>query len=622
MTERIAHRGPDADGFALFDDQRLALGHRRLSIVDLSPTGAQPMSSASGRFTMVFNGEIYNFRGLRHEQLAAGHQFRGTSDTEVALSLFDAMGVERALPRFAGMFAMAVWDRAEEVLWLARDRMGEKPLYFGEFGGTFAFASELKAIRVLPNAPREVNPAAIADVLARGGVRGTRTILQGVEKLAPGCGVALQRVGGLLQRRAFHYWSVDSAGKHAPAHPVPTETQSIDTLDQLLADVVRDEMLADVPVGAFLSGGIDSSLIVAVMQRVAEAPVRTFTVGFEEAAFDESAYAAEVATFLGTEHTEIRLNANAALGYVDSLAGIFDEPFADSSQLPTLLVCQATRQHVTVALSGDGGDELFGGYPQYMQRDAIASIASQVPDFARTSVAAGLGLIPERLLGSGADGGTWRPNARARLQGMLRTPTSRIAYETLVSEWVDPGMVLSHDLRARLADSAVEASRLSVAWPDAPTTEESRMRYDMQTYLPDDILVKVDRSAMSVSLETRAPFLDHRIVEFAMGLPLPQKIQGHVGKVLLRRLLERYLPARLWERPKRGFAIPLGSWLRGELRPWAEAMLTPDAVLRTWFDAPRVQKIWTAHQAGADHAARLWRILMLIQWLRAESVRA
>lgn len=616
MTARIRHRGPDAEGHELFPTVGLALGHRRLSIVDLSPSGAQPMTSGSGRYCVVFNGEIYNHVTLRSELVAKGHTFRGSSDTEVMLGLFDRYGVEQAIPLLAGMFAVAVWDLQEHALWLARDRMGEKPLYYGQFGDTFAFASELKALRCLANCPTTIDHAAIYDVLERGTIRGSRSILSGVAKLVPGGLLRIARDGSGVRTEHSRYWTVEgalSAGRPPSSSAKTSSSEAVDALDTLLCQVVREEAQADVPVGAFLSGGIDSSLIVGVMQRVSALPVRTFTIGFDETTFDESAAAAQVARHLGTTHTTIPLRGSDALKYVDGLPAIFDEPFADSSQLPTLMVCQATRRHVTVALSGDGGDELFGGYSQYTSPDSVARVAGRIPRPLQPAIGALASLVPDVAMSAIQSAGSWSPHTRARLAAVLSSSSDpRITYETLVSSWVDPPAVVAETLRAGDLDS-----RLTRSWPNADTLPERQMSYDMKTYLPDDILVKVDRSAMAVSLETRAPLLDHRIVEFALAQPLEHKIVGGTGKLLLRKLLERYVPRALWDRPKQGFGIPLARWLRTDLREWSHDLLRDDQLLREWFKPQMVARILREHEAGFDHSARLWRLLMVMQWIRS-----
>ncbi|MEP6764839.1 MAG: asparagine synthase (glutamine-hydrolyzing) [Gemmatimonadaceae bacterium] len=612
MTDAIAHRGPDADGHWFDPRHGIALGHRRLSIVDLSPTGAQPMRSATGRFNIVFNGEIYNFRRLREELSAGGATFRGTSDTEVMLAGFEHWGFEKTLARMAGMFAFAVWDAAKQELLIARDRMGEKPLYLAQFDGLLAFASEIKALRTLPAFPTDIDPSAFADVLRSGYIGGSHSVFRAVTRLAPGEFAVVTNANGVPSVRTGRYWSVPDEVRAATAHPrLGTDDEATTALDNLLTEIVGDEMVADVPVGAFLSGGIDSSLIVSLMQKVASRPVRTFTIGFRESSHDESPFAREVAKHLGTEHTEIMLSADDALEFVERLPTIFDEPFADSSQLPTLLVSAVTRKHVTVALSGDGGDELFGGYSQYLANDGVTKLIGRVPAALRAPLSAAIGVAPRGLVNSAlASGTTWAPNTRARLIRELRQPSRVAAYQNSLARWVAPSDVLKF---------SSNSSSNTANWPSAATDEESRMAFDMQHYLPDDILVKVDRSAMAASLETRAPLLDHRVVQFALHTPLEKKIRDGRGKFLLRNLLARYVPQQLIDRPKRGFSIPLSTWLRGPLRPWGTAMLESDKLLATWFQPAVVSALWAAHQRGEEHAEQLWPLLMIMQWLRSTS---
>ena len=615
MTDVLAHRGPDGEGQWLDADRGVALGHRRLSIVDLSPAGAQPMRSHSGRFTTVFNGEIYNYRELRTELAAAGCTFHGTSDTEVMLAGFDKWGLLMTLPRLAGMFAIAVWDAATDELYLVRDRMGEKPLFLAQFGGNVAFASEMKAFRCLPDFPVEIDASAVADVLRRGYISGSHTIYRAATRLGPGSYAVISARNGAANVRLESYWSLrDALPARSAQRRFASDDEATNALDALLTGVVGDEMVADVPVGAFLSGGIDSSLIVGLMQKVATRPVRTFTIGFLENSHDESPFAREVAKHLGTEHTEIMLAAQDALNFVERLPSIFDEPFADSSQLPTLLVSAVTRQHVTVALSGDGGDELFGGYSQYMSQDSVMRLIRRVPAVLRKPAGKVLQLAPDRAVEALLSGGsTWPVNVRTRLTKELVQTSASHAYENSMARFVDPSQVMS----ALYASASAYASASS--WPDAPSDPEARMVYDMEHYLPNDILVKVDRSSMASSLETRAPLLDHRIVEFALQLPLDQKIRGGRGKLILRNLLARYVPTRLFDRPKQGFSIPVAEWLRGPLKDWGASMLAPDDFLRTWLRPDAVGAIWSAHQRGEDHSERLWPMLTLMQWLRTNS---
>ncbi len=622
MTDCLAHRGPDASGVWLESSCGVGLGHRRLSIVDLSPTGSQPMASGSGRFTMVFNGEIYNYRPLRRELEALGVEFRGASDTEVMLAAFERWGVTASVPRFAGMFAFAVWDARERCLWLARDRMGEKPLYMSAIQGRLLFGSELKAVTAGMPARPAIDPLAVASVLRYGYVPAPRSIFRGVEKLMPGelvCATSSDSGEIVLSRQ--RYWSVQqavTAGAAARRQPV-TMAAAADRVEGLLQEVIADEMVADVPVGAFLSGGIDSSLVVALMQKQSTRPVRTFTIAFEEATHDESAYAAKIAAHLGTDHTEIRLPATQALELMDALPTVFDEPFADSSQLPTWLVSRITRQHVTVALSGDGGDELFGGYSQHTGRDTIRAALGRVPKIGRPLVAAGIDALPEAwaeglITKAGASG--WAPAMRRRVVRGLRSEDPGVLYEDRQARWINPGELMSSSWDTE----GVDNMRQAATWLAELSEPEQYMAWDAQTYLPDDILVKVDRSAMANSLETRAPLLDHRVFELAWRLPLSVKVTSGEGKLVLREVLGRHVPRPLFERPKQGFSIPLGQWLRTDLRPWAEDLLQYSASPESPVRPEPLRALWRQHLKGPhDHSERLWSVFVVLQWLRANT---
>jgi asparagine synthase (glutamine-hydrolysing) len=622
MTDTLRHRGPDAAGSWLEPTCGVGLGHRRLSIVDLSPTGSQPMLSASGQFSLVFNGEVYNFRELRSELEKAGHAFRGTSDTEVMLAAFEEWGVAPSVPRFAGMFAFAVWDAGQKCMWLARDRMGEKPLYLAVNERRLLFGSELKAITAAMPSKPAVDPLAVASVLRYGYVPAPRSIFQGVQKLFPGELVrARANDAGQLSVSCTRYWSPQQAIKSGAAarQQSISITEAGDRVDGLLRQVVADEMEADVPVGAFLSGGIDSSLVVALMQRQAARPVRTFTIAFEEGSHDESVFAAKIAKHLGTEHSEIRLPSSRALELLANLPSVFDEPFADSSQMPTWLVSKVTREHVTVALSGDGGDELFGGYSQHTGRDSIRAALGRVPRGGRRAIAAGLGVLPDALaeaLLSRAGASGWPPALRKRIARGLRHDDPGLLYEDRQARWINPSELLAPEW----ASAAADTLRQEVTWMGDLSEPEQYMAWDAQTYLPDDILVKVDRSAMANSLETRAPLLDHRVFELAWSLPLSVKVTRGEGKLVLREVLGRYVPRALFERPKQGFAIPLGQWLRTDLRPWAEDLLdyasSPDSPVR----ARPLHALWQQHLHGAhDHSERLWSVFVVLQWLRANT---
>lgn len=620
MTACIAHRGPDADGHWLEPESAIGLGHRRLSILDLSPLGAQPMTSASGRFVMVFNGEIYNFAVLRDELATLGHTFRGHSDTEILLAAAEQWGVREAVTRSAGMFAIAIWDRRDRRLSLARDRLGEKPLYLGRIGDTWAFGSELKSLRAVPGFDATLDPAAIAQLLRHGYIQAPRTIHRAVRKVRPGT---------ILELRAGHepdehvYWSAHEAARRGLADPFRGSMDDVvDALDAVLRPVVRDEMVSDVPLGAFLSGGIDSSLVVSLMQAQSTRPVKTYTIGMDDPRYDESPHATAVATHLGTDHTVLPVRGDDALEFVERLPDLYDEPMADSSQLPTLLVSRLTRRHVTVALSGDGGDELFGGYTHHRQLGTIAALRARIPAPLRAPLGAMLARVPDpapdALVRMLSDGGTTigaRPaNALTRLGDMLAAGDEQGVFRAAIAHSTRPSRLLRPELRAAAGDGAQQGP-----WLAGGSAFEARMLFDAIAYLPDDIMVKVDRAAMAFSLETRAPILDHRVFEFAWRVPYAQKVIDGTGKQPLRRLLHRYVPRELVERPKQGFSIPLPAWLRGPLRPWAEELLSAEA-LRTggvFAEAP-VRRLWTQHAQGvADHAERLWAILTLQASIRS-----
>ncbi|MBC7842772.1 MAG: asparagine synthase (glutamine-hydrolyzing) [Gemmatimonadaceae bacterium] len=623
MTDVIEHRGPDADGAWCDSDARIALGHRRLSIIDLSPLGAQPMHAGSGRYVIAFNGEAYNYAPIRAELGLSGYPFKGHSDTEVLLAAFDTWGVEASVPKFAGMFAIAVWDRQERSLWLVRDRLGEKPLFYGKVGESWLFGSELKALRAFPGWRAAIDVTSVAQFLRHGYIQAPASIYEGISKVRPGTMVEL-RTGQVP--REIVYWSAETAARAGLANPISGSADEIATaLDAVLRPVVRDEMVADVPLGAFLSGGIDSSLIVALMQAQSTRSVRTFTIGFNDPRFNEAGFAREVATHLGTEHTELMVSGEDALRFVERLPAIYDEPMADSSQLPTLLISQMTRQHVTVALSGDGGDELFGGYSWYAGASGTADrLSHTAPALMRKMVGSVLRSIPDpppdliaRLITDGDRAIGDRPaNALTRLGARLVAPGHEASYQSVLAQSVTPADLMRPELRPRAGFGTLHGP-----WLDDTRTSESRMLFDAISYMPDDILVKVDRAAMAFSLETRAPLLDHRVFEFAWRIPYSDKVSEGVGKQPLRRLLFRYVPRELVERPKRGFAVPLAAWLRGPLRPWAEELLSAQSITAGGvLDVSRVRRLWSQHLGGlANHGDRLWAVLSLQAFLRNES---
>jgi asparagine synthase (glutamine-hydrolysing) len=615
MTDAIANRGPDDSGVWVDRSKRVALGHRRLAIVDLSPAGHQPMASASERYVLVYNGEIYNHIDLRNELEAAriGQAWRGNSDTEVLLAAFDRWGLPGALTRVNGMFALAVWDRVTQTLTLARDRMGEKPLFYGRAGEAFLFGSELKALTSHPDFERSVSKDALALYLRYNYVPSPHCIWNGVRKLLPGHYIEIRDQGRVIGE-PVSFWDFQQIASKGASRPLEDTPELVDDLETLLMDAVGRQMGADVPLGAFLSGGIDSSLIVSLMQAQSHKQVQTFTIGFNELEYNEAEHAKAVANHLGTRHTELYVSAADALAVVPGLATIWDEPFSDSSQIPTYLVSAMTRQHVTVSLSGDGGDELFGGYNRYNAGMRLWRGGQRVPRGLRRAVAAaavnsgGLAAVNAavRLLP-----GRIRPLGLAdrlhKVGDLLSEDTVEGVYRRLTSSGTDPDNILQGGWQES-ADGPAPSN-----WPDV---RQFMMYTDARTYLPDDVLVKVDRASMAVSLEARAPFLDHRVVEYAWRLPMSAKIRGGVGKYILREVLARHVPRNLTDRPKMGFAIPVGQWLRGPLRSWAQDLLEEDRVARDGFFRPAaVSELWRDYLGGKPGLqARLWSILMFQAW--------
>ncbi|KWO87022.1 asparagine synthetase B [Burkholderia ubonensis] len=628
MTASLAHRGPDAQGTWLDAQAGIALGHRRLAIVDLSVHGRQPMASVCGRFVLVFNGEIYNHRALRAELERTGRApaWRGHSDTEVLLAAIAAWGVEAALRRATGMFAIALWNRESRVLTLARDRIGEKPLYYGRIGDALVFASELKALRSFPGFDGAIDRDALCLYLRQSSVPAPYTIYRGIRKLPPGTFIQFEHAHDTPRVRA--YWTLEHAIEAGRAEPFEgTAQEAVGLLDGILRKAVAQQMEADVPLGAFLSGGVDSSAIVALMQAQSAAPVDTFTIGFHEAGYDEAGYAKAVARHLGTRHTELYVTADHALAVVPKLPSIYDEPFSDASQIPTFLVAELTRRHVKVSLSGDGGDELFGGYTRYFLTPRLWRKLHRVPAAVRARIAAALhALRPDHAdqlaavaqsAWSGAEARETPPRIGDRLHklGHVMTADSRIGlYRLLMS-------AVHHPERIALAGQEPPTPLdTASAWPADLTFAEQAMAIDTLTYLPTDILTKVDRAAMAVSLETRMPFLDHHVVEFAWRLPAALRLPDGRSKVLLRRLLDAYVPASLIDRPKQGFCAPIDHWLRGSLRDWAQTLLHP-ARLREegFFDAAAVERLWRQHQTGRmNWQHQLWTVLMFQAWLEAQ----
>lgn len=635
MGDRIAHRGPDDHDIWFDPAAGVGLAHRRLAILDLSPRGHQPMATPDGRLRIVYNGEIYNFPQLREELEGQGVTFSGRSDTEVFLAAIQEWGLERALERANGMFAFALWDRDRRCLHLARDRAGEKPLYYGRIGGLFAFASELKALRSLPEFDRPVDRDSLTLLLRYGYITAPHSIYQGIYKLPPGEVLSLELPssarGGAGEPRIRKYWDAAKVAERGLADPLHlSDTEATDELHRLLRDAVERRMISDVPLGAFLSGGIDSSTIVALMQEVSGNPVRTFTIGFDEERFNEAPYAKAVADHLQTDHLELYLSGKEALEIIPRLPTLFDEPFADSSQIPTFLVSELARRHVTVCLTGDAGDELFCGYGRYLLGRKIWRIIDKIPYPLRRAMAAVLEGSPAPLLERslrwmapvirryGQVGGT--ADKLKKLADVLRVRTPAAFYQQLVSLWKEPAELVIGAREPRTPLDTLSAEPELHGLPRLHRLEDIMMFLDLVTYLPGDILTKVDRTSMAVSLETRIPFLDPEIIDFAWRLPMEQKVRDGKGKWLLRQVLDRYVPSPLVDRRKQGFGIPLQQWLLGPLQEWAGDLLAPERLMREGFFVPElVQERWQAHLRGErDWHAPLWAMLVFQQWLESE----
>ena len=622
MIAPIAHRGPDDTGVWLDERAGVALGFRRLAILDLSPQGQQPMRSASGRYVIVFNGEVYNFVDLRRELEPHGYRFLGHSDTEVILAAFEHWGLAAAVRRFVGMFAMAVWDTHSRQLTLVRDRMGKKPLYVYREPGLITFGSELKALFAGPSFDGSIDRSAVASYLRYLCVPAPQTIFQRAIKLPPAHTLTLTDPATTLPAPA-PYWSLEQVARDGLANPLTmSDGDATDALEDVLADAVRCRLRSDVPLGALLSGGIDSSTVVALMQRASGRPVRTYTIGFSEAAFDEGSHAANVAAHLGTDHSELQLTGSDAHTLIPRLVDIFDEPFADPSQLPTFLVSRFARQDVTVALCGDGGDELFGGYNRYVYGSQILSRVNRIPRAVRQPVGAGIGRVPApawdqlRQLTAAVLPGVPPEHFGERvhkLGHLLHAGSMGEMYRSLLSAWQHPEALLSAGVFDPRADADITRRILDGA---GPTQVLDRMMLaDQLTYLPDDLLAKVDRASMAVSLEVRAPLLDHRVVEWSWRLPQSMKVRGVLGKWILRQVLYRFVPKHIVDRPKMGFSVPIDQWLRGPLRQWAEGLLFSDVRGGGWFDTPALSRAWQELQAGRPRAGTaIWAAVMLQAW--------
>jgi len=633
MIASIRYRGPDDTGVWSHPSIGLGLGHARLSILDLSPEGHQPMQSSSGRYVMTYNGEVYNFAELSKELEGSGARFRGHSDTEVMLAAFEAWGLEKSVERFVGMFAFALWDRETGVLHLGRDRLGIKPLYYGWADNTFVFGSELKVFDQVPGFKRSINRNSLTAFMRYAYVPEPWSIYEHVYKLPAGClfaitpeqahtrqGFSPEPENGQATLRPVRYWSARDIVESGVRCPFTgTEDEAIEQLDRLLRDAIGLRMISDVPLGAFLSGGVDSSVVVALMQAQSAKPINTFTIGFHEQDHNEAIYAAEVARHLGTDHTELYVTPAEAMAVIPRLPAMYDEPFADSSQIPTHLVSQLARKHVTVALSGDGGDELFAGYNRYFWWRQLWKQASWLPLSVRRGMARGIQSVSPDVL----DKASMKLKALVpvlpsfgdklhKLAEILAMKDPETMYLGLVSLWKDPTRIVIG------GQEPMTTIRDRHRWADLDDFTFQMMALDLVTYLPDDILTKVDRASMTVGLEARVPLIDHRVVEFAWRIPLSMKIKKEKeGKWLLRQVLYRYVPQHLIERPKMGFGVPIAQWLRGPLRNWAEALLDEHRLGREgYFHPAPIREKWTEHLSGQRNwQYLLWNVLMFQAWL-------
>lgn len=622
MSDAIAHRGPDGSGVWVDDAAGIALAHLRLAILDLSPAGHQPMASPCGRYQLVYNGEIYNHLELRAELEAEGGAFewQGHSDTETLLASLRHWGIERTLTRLNGMFSFALWDSADRTLFLARDRMGEKPLYYGHIDGTFLFLSELKAIESHPEWRGEIDRDALSLFLRHNYVPAPWSIYKGIKKLPPAHFVAIREQGKDISE-PYCYWDLVQVAQEGSASTAFATGDAVDELEELLGDAVRRRMAADVPLGAFLSGGYDSTAVVALMQSQATRRIKTFSIGFPESAFDEAPHAKAVADHLGTDHTELYVSSKEAMSVIPQLPAIYDEPFSDSSQIPTYLVSQLARQQVTVALSGDGGDELFYGYSRYQTAQKLWKALNLAPARTRRVIAVCAANLPgptiDRFMAHLPEK-VRIPRLSSRLpllSELMMTPSFDGLYQHLMSHWKAPEEVVlgGREPRTTFNDDGGIPADLGAA--------ERMMLLDMMTYLPDDILTKVDRASMSVSLEARVPLLDHRLVEFSWRVPLNQKFRNGVGKWLLREVVHQYVPKKLMERPKMGFGVPIDAWLKGEMRDWAEGLLDEQRLKEEGFFNPKpIRKMWQEHLTGTHHwHYYLWDVLMFQAWHTSRS---
>jgi asparagine synthase (glutamine-hydrolysing) len=603
MTDQLLHRGPDGGDVWADNDAGIALGHRRLAIIDLSEAGHQPMISSCGRMVVSYNGEIYNAPELRAELVARGRVFRGRSDTEVIVEGAAEWGLEAFLPRLIGMFAIALWDRRNRLLTLVRDRFGIKPLYYSNNQGRFLFGSELKAITAHPRFDREIDRNAVAAYLRFCYVPSPQSIYRAARKLEAG---HILEISPGEAPRIKPWWRLSDTIREARiARFTGNEHEAAEALEDLLRDCVQRRMVADVPLGAFLSGGVDSSTVTALMQAQSGQPVKTFTIGFDQPGYDEAGHARAVAAHLQTEHRELILTPDEAMAAIPKLPAMYDEPFADSSQIPTYLVSAMTREHVTVALSGDGGDEIFAGYTRYIETAGRLRPIWALPGLARRAIACGINTVPTQLWPRLAPSLPQAGEKMAKLAGAIAAGQEDF-YKHVVSTWQNPEPMVS-DAREVWGSAWDEAEAL------CPNPVERMQYLDAMTYMTDDILAKVDRASMAVSLEVRVPLMDHRLAAFAWSLPMQMKLAGGQGKHLLRQVLYKHVPRSMIERPKQGFAVPIGEWLRSALKDWAGDLLSGDALRQRGLVNPQtVETLWSEHQSGRkDHTARLWSIINL-----------
>lgn len=620
MTKRIEHRGPDGNGVWFNLDDRIGLGHQRLAVIDTSQQGHQPMQSQCGRYVVVYNGEIYNYRELKQGLIAKGHCFLGNSDTEVLLALIVEHGILQTLQLISGMFAFALWDKKNKTISLARDRIGEKPLYYGLVHGALVFGSELKSIRAYPEFKSQISRSSLALFLQYGYIPAPHSIYANIFKLPPGTCISVSTSTIHTLPTPTTYWSAQRvADDGLMSQPKISERRALQQTHALLSDIVKNRMVADVPIGAFLSGGIDSSLITALMQVHSDKPVKTFTIGFQDKAYNEAEYAKLVAQHLKTDHIELYVGATDALSVIPQLATIYDEPFADSSAIPTFLVAQLAKQHVTVCLSGDGGDEVFGGYNRYLLGQKIWKKIALCPHPIRVFMQKLFLTVPPtkwdvffnamRLPSMG--------DKIHKLASVVGVKSPELLYQHLISQWFN-----AHSLVKGQEQCGTEIKMVDLTQSQGVNFIEKMMITDTLSYLPDDIMVKVDRAAMAVSLESRAPYLDHQLIEFIWTLPQDLKIRRSETKWLLRQILSNYLPNKLVERPKMGFGIPLASWLRGPLRDWADSLL--DKTMLDQQDmlhsGPIIDK-WKEHLSGRRNwQYALWPILMFQEWFLQETL--